>query len=225
MNVIGNMNYVSYEGLEQFNDYKDPKNPKLKFNSGKDARIHAFAPGNEYGKFLGCTRLSAMIIGNNIFVHAGIIPEFLERANIKGRNNIKSINSGVRQWLLGKINKNDVSKIVDSFKNSMFWTRVLGSIPPGVNNEDPECSKYLEPVLKLLRVGHMIVGHTPQFYANKDGVNASCGDALWRVDNGSSKAFDKFDMGVESEGKKMLNRRIQILEILNDNTFNVLKME
>ena len=223
MNVIGNMNYVSYAGLEEFEDYKDPKNPSKVFKSGLCARKHAFATGNEYGKFLGCTRVSAMIIGSNLFVHAGILPDFAYQQQLHDRSDIIRLNKSVRTWLLGKINKSHVDKIVGSFEDSMFWTRILGSIPPNINNEDPDCERYLEPVLQIFNIGHMIVGHTPQFYANEKGVNGTCDDRLWRVDNGVSGAFDKFDVSVSSEGVKMENRKIQVLEIINDNTFNIIK--
>lgn len=225
MNVIGNMNYVSYAGLDEFEDYKDPKDPTKKFKSGIEARKHAFAVGNEYGNFLGCTRSSAIIIGSNIFVHAGILPEFTYKLQLKDRTDISKLNRAVRTWLLGKISKTHVEKIVGSFKDSMFWTRILGSIPPHMNNEDPTCEKYLEPVLNLFNVGHMIVGHTPQFYANEEGINATCEGKLWRVDNGVSGAFDKFDSTVSSEGEKMTmeQRQIQVLEIINDKQFMILK--
>ena len=125
----------------------------IRFASGEDARKHAFAPGNELGKFLACTRLSSIIIGSCVFVHAGILKKTMNEIGVKGPNGLYDINRSVRMWLLGKISKDNVSQIVGSFKKSMFWTRVLGSIPAGVNNKDPNCEKYLKPALKLLKVG------------------------------------------------------------------------
>ena len=225
MNVVGNMNYVSYAGLDEFDDYKDPTDPSKTFKSGIEARRHAFAVGNEYGKFLGCTRTSAMIIGSNIFVHAGILPEFTHKLQLNNQDDIIKLNRAVRTWLVGKINKSHVEKIVGSFKDSMFWTRILGSIPPHINNEDPACERYLEPVLKMFNAGQMIVGHTPQFYANEEGINETCEGKLWRVDNGVSGAFDKFDAtsSASDDGAKMEQRQIQVLEIIKDKEFNILK--
>lgn len=224
MNVMGNMNYVSYKGLKQFSNYVDPENPNIKFASGEEARKYAFRPGNEYGKMLGCTRLSSVIIGSNLFVHAGIIPEFVNVAEITEKKDILKINKAVREWLVRKINVDNINNIVKSTKESMFWTRILGSIPPGMNNNHPTCQQHLEPVLKLFNVGHMIVGHTPQFYENKMGINSTCDKKLWRVDNGVSGAFDKFDHIMhESEGdERMKTRIVQVLEILNDNEFNII---
>jgi hypothetical protein len=231
LNVDGIMNYVSYKGLVEFNDYKDPKNPNGNFSSGLRARKHAFAAGNELGTFLGCTRLSSVVIGSNIFVHAGLVPEFLQKAGVKTQEDIIKINDKVRRWLVGKISRGSVDHIVGSYKHTMFWARILGAIPPNITykgNDDGEyiskCKKYLEPALSILNVGNMIVGHTPQFYAHKNidiGINSTCNNQIHRVDQGTSGAFDKFDE--TPDGETAENRKIQVLEILNDETFNILK--
>lgn len=219
MNVQGNLNYVSYEGLQQFKDYKDPKNPDKKFDSGKDARIHAFSRGREYAKFMACSRLSSVIIGNFIFVHAGIVPEFTKKLNIKGRDDLYKMNFMVRKWLLNLIDEKYVDKIVNSSSYSMFWDRILGGIPPNMNSRNDKCTDYLDPVLDLFKVGHMFVGHTPQpfQFENKDtdsecdGITATCNNKLWRVDNGASQAFDVYG------SKNDKGRTAQVLEITGDN--------
>lgn len=216
MNVMGNMNYVSYMGLEEFDGYVDPKDQNIKFQTGKEARIHAFKPGNELGSFLGCTRLSAIIIGANLFVHAGLLPEFASKIGLNSKEDLEKVNQSVRKWLVGKINNDNINQIVGSFKDSMFWTRVMGSIPPEANGE--ECEKFLKPVLQTLNISSMIVGHTPQFYMNNQGINQACDNGIWRIDNGVSGAFDKFDSNTGT------NRTVQVLEILNDNQFNILKI-
>lgn len=224
MNVLGNMNYVSYKGLEQFKDYKDPKNPDLKFSSGKEARKHAFKVGNEYGTFLGCTRQSAIIIGSCLFAHAGMIPEFARDMDILSKNDFHKVNHLVRKWLLGLINEDYVDKIVGSSRDSFFWTRVLGNIPTNVSNKDPKCESYLKPVLKLFNIGHMIVGHTPQFHINHSGINGTCSGTLWRVDNGASMAFSEFDPLMKESNEVSKERKVQVLEILDDREFNVLRI-
>jgi len=97
-NALGRLEYVSAKGLIGFDSYSDPTNPNIKFNSGYDARKHAFAPGNEYGKFLGCTRTPAVIIGSNLFVHAGIVNELFKKIgddeiNVKKRKSNSNTNS------------------------------------------------------------------------------------------------------------------------------------
>src|SRR5205085_8743308 len=102
-----NMNYVSNNDLLKFEKYKDKNNPEKIFNSGKEARIHAFKPGNEYSKLLACTRLPAIIIGSFIFVHAGIIKEFIDKLKIKKRDDLYKLSYSIRRWLLGLITKDN----------------------------------------------------------------------------------------------------------------------
>jgi hypothetical protein len=231
MNVLGDMTYVSYLGLEEFESYIDPKYPNKKFESGLEARQHAFRAGNEYGTFLGCTRLASVIIGSNLFIHAGIIPEFIEELNsnvnfdlhISDKFDMEKLNLIIRKWLLKKINKKYVSEIISGSRISMFWNRILGNIPPGASMKHQDCSEYLKPVLKLLQIGNMIIGHTPQFTKDK-GMNGACDNTLWRVDAGSSNAFYKFDKSINSGSTNIdAHREPQVLEILNDVEFNVLQ--
>lgn len=222
MNVNGTMDYVSYKGLEEFNNYKDPLDPKRKFTSGKNARKYAFLPGKELGILLGCSRLSSVIIGSNLFVHAGMIDKLLDKLHIRKPKDLEDVNTLVRKWLLGLINKEYVSHIVDTDESSMFWTRILGGIPPNVSNDDPICGKYLDRVLKMFNIGSVIIGHTPQSFVFNKGINSTCGNKVQRVDNASSAAFDGYDDILKISGSINQNRTPQVLEILNDKTYNVL---
>lgn len=221
MNVDGNMNYVSYSDLLKFNKYKDKNNPDLIFNSGKEARIHAFKPGNEFSKLLACTRLPAIIIGSFIFVHAGIIKDFVDKLKIKKRNDLYKISYSLRRWLLGLINKDYVTNIVSGTNYSLFWDRILGSIPPNMNNNDPRCIKYLNEVLDLFNVDKMIIGHTPQFFSHHEGINKTCNDKLWRVDFGGSFSFNKFDHTFNRDGNIVDLRNAQVLVITNNNNIEI----
>jgi len=226
MNAEGQHYYVSYENIKEFDNYTDPKTGQY-IKEGDVARKHAFAPGNEHAVMLGCSRVASVIIGNNIFVHAGILPALLEDLNIKDKKHLENVNYLIRRWLLGKINKKYVDKIISSEKISMFWTRILGNIPPNVNNDDEKCVEYLDPVLETLGVGSIIIGHTPQSFVHSDTINGTCklskGDGgIWRVDNGSSVAFDNFDTNYKNTGSRSDSRKPQVLEILDDTKFNVL---
>ena len=71
----------------------------------------------------------------------------------------------------------------------------------------------------------MIVGHTPQALTkNESGINVTCREdkngvskGVWRVDVGSSLGFDNF----KNKKTKELSKP-QVLEILDDNKFNIL---
>lgn len=235
MNVMGNLNYVSYKGLTEFAEYVDANNPDKDFGlreglskleTGINARKHAFAPGNEWGKYLACTRLSFVIIGSFIFVHAGIVPKLTKSLHINHRRDFIKINQLVRSWLLGLIeNDENLDIIIKNSKISLFWDRILGSIPPNVNINYRECKSHLKPVLKLLELKGMVVGHTPQFFKNKDKANATCSNSLFRIDNGGSQAFSKFDNQLNNNGEISVLRGAQALEILNDGkTINLIKV-
>lgn len=227
MNVQGNMNYVSYEGLKQFEDEINPDTGN-KFESGMEARKYLFKRGNKYANLLACTRQTAVIIGSNLFVHAAIVPKLAKKYNVR------DINLMVRKWLLKQFSStkdvDGIGKLKDiliNYEVSPFWPRLLGSLPPDVKIEDDKCVKYLEDTLHLYRCNNIIIGHTPQFYSNKTGISSTCKGVnkhneknmgVWRIDTGSSKAFESFDSEVVSE-----TREPSVLEIIDDNKFNILK--
>jgi Calcineurin-like phosphoesterase len=227
LNATGYMQYVSHAGLKGFEDYTDPETGKG-FEDGMRARIHAFSPGNEYGRLLGCTRYPAVIVGSNIFVHAGIIDGLIDDLQLSDASDIEKINIKLRMWLLGLIDEECISHIIDNRDvNSMFWTRVLGRIDPGVPLDSEVCSSNLSKALKIFHMNDensktkMVIGHTPQSFMYSDDINSTCGNRIWRVDNGSSKAFDSFDLQFVNTNKRTLSRRTQYLTILNDNQYLV----
>lgn len=218
LNAIGEVQYVSFKGLK--NMLKKYKIEGIDFEDGIEARKHAFKPGNEYGKFLGCTRNATVIIGSNLFVHAGIVDTLVNELEFTGYIDVEQVNILIKKWLLGLVQTNKVSNLIRS-QDSMFWTRVLGSIPSGVPVDYPSCSDNISKVLKLFNVDKMIIGHTPQsFLFNKD-INGTCGDKIWRVDNGCSSAFDMFDENYKKYKQKHPNRRLQYLEIIDDTEYHV----
>lgn len=222
MNVNGNLTYVSYEGRQEFNNYIDPENPDLKFKSGEDARKHAFKPGNEIGTLLGCSRYPAVIIGTHLFVHAGIVNELIEQLTLNDKTDIETINIAIRMWLLEKLDKKFIKDIIDGSNISMFWTRLLGGIPPNVPFQDVRCVNQIGKVLKLFKVNSIIIGHTPQSFVYSESLNHTCDGKVWRVDNGSSKAFARFDNEYMNTGHATRNRRVQILEIYNDKEYFII---
>jgi Calcineurin-like phosphoesterase len=227
LNATGFMNYVSYEGLKGFENYQDPETGEV-FEDGMEGRIHAFAAGNQYAKMLGCTRYPAVIIGSNIFVHAGIIDGLINDMNIKDASDLEEINIKLRLWLLGLMEESCISQIIDNRDiNSMFWTRALGKIKPGVPLDSPECMDNLSHALKIFHMAdsggnvRMMIGHTPQSFLYSNDINATCGNRIWRVDNGSSKAFDSFDPNMSEHNEKINSRRPQYLLILKDSEYFV----
>jgi hypothetical protein len=135
---------------------------------------------------------------------------------------LEKVNIAIRRWLLGLLKSDDpnygyVEEIIKYSPYSMFWSRILGKIPYDTALSDPICSKNITNVLRLFKAGSIIIGHTPQsFLYNKD-INSTCSGKVWRVDNGSSHAFDIFD----ANDRYKSNRRPQYLEIIDDKQFFV----
>ncbi len=246
MNVLGDLNYVSHEGLK-FNNYKidsekinyNQKNIKEsglenEIENGKYARRLLFSPGNKYANLLGCTRLSSVIIGTHLFIHAGLIDPFLRKLNIKETSDMETINRAISRWLLGLLDRKYIEKLISNIdSNSMFWTRKLGFLPPNLPERHYDCIHSLSEVLKVLHLKGMVIGHTPTSFKFSSGINRTCGN-IWRVDNGSSKAFHNFDPSYDPKTGEVDEARVpQVLEILDDldkeisdptkYTYNILK--
>jgi hypothetical protein len=215
MNVEGNFSYTSKKNIDVFKNYVDPYT-KQKFKSPYEARTHAFARGNEYARFLGCTRQSILLIGDFLFVHAGLNPEFLQ--NFQGRDKLQELNNLVQKWLLNQldnsiIDEKTMNKIISDSTYSPFWNRVLGNLKPTRDHllyeNSKECQDALKPIIDSYQIKGMIIGHTPQM---EDGINAICNNIVFRTDFGGSKAFDRPDIE---------KREPQVLEIkkLSDGSY------
>lgn len=206
------LRYVSYDNIVSFSS-KDANN---KFISGLENRKKDFTPGNKLANFLACTRLMALVIGSNLFVHAGIVEEISKKYSIEDLNMILSL------YLFNELdNQEYITDIFERPNISPLWTRVFGLANKNMNKE--KCAKLMDPLLKSYNVGKIYVGHTPQVL---DGISGMCpGDdnnnRINLVDYGGSKAFDLFD----SKGdKKSESRKAQVLEILDDGEkINILK--
>lgn len=217
MNSEGKFAYVSHKNYHNFNFQDDNGN----IYNGSSGRKNAFKPGGPVSKMLACTRNSVIIVGSTMFVHAGVLPVLAEKMdylNIDNETKLKYLNSIVRKWLLHKFSdKDSLEKILigNSEGTSPFWTRIFGNIPTNTDMKSTDCSTSIKKTIEVFKIGRMVVGHTPQMFTNKDGINGTCyesdGNKLYRVDGGFSRAFKVFgDHNV-----------IQVLEIIDDNKFTV----
>lgn len=219
MNSQAKFPYVSYENYYNFS-YED--NGIEYF--GPKGRKNAFKPGGPLAKMLACNRLSVLVIGSTMFVHAGVLPVLakrLENLNFDAETKLKYLNAIVRKWLLHKLEEETDIKnkilFIDNDKLSPFWTRIYGSIPENINLNTNECFNSVKKTMEVFKIGHIVVGHTPQLFTNKNGINGTCyeknGDnKLFRVDGGFSRAFKIFDN----------QNLVQVLEIIDDNIFNII---
>lgn len=216
LNILGDTTYVSKSNLEIFHQTYPT------FTTGSEARRFVFTPGNDISVMLGCSRLPAVIIGTHLFVHAGIIDALITELGIRRNSDLETINMALKLWLLGILREEYITELIKFTGTSMFWTRILGDIPPGVKLTDPRCADHITHALKIFRVGNIVIGHTPQSFIKNLDINQTCSGRVWRVDNGSSRAFDKFDQTLQKTGEAGINRRPQILEIVNDKHYFII---
>jgi hypothetical protein len=157
MTIEGDVKYTSYANINQFKKYKDPFTNKTHNNSALENRKIAFSNGNEYANLIGCTRQSVLIIGDFLFIHAGISQYFLE--NFRGRDQLHRLNKLVKNWILKKLDELHKLGMEDSTLNNLlhdsttspFWMRVLGQLPSHLPYDDPQCKELLEPIIEAYK--------------------------------------------------------------------------
>lgn len=187
MNVMGDFRYVSRMNLMEFS--KDGS-----VEDGIEKRKIEFAPGNKIANFLACTRKMALVIGKNLFIHAGIVPEIAKKYKVDDMNRIIAL------FLFDKLeNSNKYSDLMINSKKSPLWTRLLGNLNKNVNENEIKniCNEIFDSgVLNNLlgtnknqKIERIFVGHTPQIFK---GINTMCNDRIYYVDVGLSSAFDQF---------------------------------
>lgn len=210
MNVNGDMRYVSPANFNEFKDYK--KHDGTIIPAGIEARKYMFAPGNPIADFLGCTRQLSLIIGSNLFVHAGILPEIAKKYEIQDMNQIISL------YLWDKLkNPLQYDDLLKASDYSPLWNRQFGS----VNIPTETCNLYMNTLKTRYKVGKIFIGHTPQL---KSGISSTCQERIWLADYGASAAFNTFDNNFIFNNKRSKLREAQVLEILNDGEqINILK--
>lgn len=232
MNSTGRMEYVSYKNYMEFE--KKPENQEFLLNmpedkKDKEAREWAFKPGNPIAEFVACTRKLALIIGDNLFVHAGIVPEIAKKyPDIGDLNKLLSLylwdkleNPELYQDIFGpdvvkgQTIINSANRKHDFFKISPLWNRKYGNLKDNKRN-----CQMLNPVKEIYQVNKMYVGHTPQIYK---GINSICNGQLWYTDVGVSKAFDIADNSCRNNGKRSQVREAQVLEIRLNREPRILK--
>lgn len=220
MNAQGKFYYVSYDNYFNFNYFSADG----KLYEGPGGRRDAFNIGGPLSTMMACKRQSVLVIGSTMFIHAGVLPVLakrLEHLNIDDKSKLKYLNTIVRKWLLKKFLSSEDSAVMNIVLTnqdiSPFWTRVYGVLPNNMSLTEKQCSDSVKKIMEVLKIGHIVVGHTPQLFTNRNGINGTCyevdGDnKLYRIDGGFSKAFDVFN-------NKNL---VQILEILDDKKFKII---
>jgi len=207
-------------------DNENSFNSIFNFDNDKtNLRKWAFKPGNPISDFLACTRQMAIIIGSNLFVHAGVLPQIAEKYSVTNLNQLMCL------YLWNKLESpTTYNEIFLSSDISPLWNRVFGKIgmnqysksnlnqPIEIADASLLCSKLLNPLKEIYKIDKIYVGHTPLM---DHGISSVCDGKVWLTDFGASKAFDKFDTSAPHRSEI---RKAQVLEILKDGEIiNILK--
>lgn len=148
------------------------------------ARARALAPGGPLAAELATRAQVAVIVGDSVFVHAGLQPAHFSGPNgkppsepVKALAALRSLNARTREYLLGRAPPPNELRT----GSGPVWMRDYSR--HALRASSAEC-RMLADTLKLVRAKRMVVGHTPQA-----GINSACAGRVWRVDTGMSAAY------------------------------------
>ena len=239
LNVLGNLRYVSYKGLNEFNTNLTIQTDNLMEGRAKAFEINSselyYKSKSNIANFMACSRVSSIVVDKYLFVHAGILEKLInyttKEKNISKSQSIGMINNTIRNWLLNLDTIEDkeyINKLLGGKNFSPFWPRIFGNLPSDLDNTNKLCTNHVNPILKHLDLKGIVVGHTPQL---KMGINSTCSSSVWRIDVAGSQAFDKImetDLEIDKSKIKSI-RQPQVLEIILGSdqikdTFNIIKM-
>jgi hypothetical protein len=165
MNVDLDFRYVTEEGLRDFDGLAvvDPNDALvMSLPPESRARAAAFRPGGPWARMLA-ERNVAVIVGENLFVHGGILPEHVAYG-------LESMNAEMRAWLRGETPRPEWSR----GGTSPIWSRHFSD---GIDSTE---ASMLAEVLDGLHVKRMVVGHTIQ----DDGIMSFRDGRVWCIDVG-----------------------------------------
>jgi len=181
MNVELDLRYVTPGGFEDFQDavtITDIDSVLAEYEEGQRARVSAFRPGGDYAKVLA-RRNTVVIIGENVFVHGGVLPEHVDYG-------LQRLNAELRAWMKGEGPVPDWTQE----KNSVVWMRHYS------DEVDDEDCKLLAEVLDRLGAKRMIVGHTVQ----EETITPHCEGKVWCIDAGMATYYGGEIRILEIEG-------------------------
>lgn len=167
------------------------------------ARWAAMEPGGLMAKHFLSKFKIAVQVGETLLVHAGMVPEHLDRFG-----GITGMNEATRHWILKQaprvgrtslfIPPNDPEGRLRSYLSSMpdffmegddnphspIWMRDY-SLPPDEIPHNPEAGIMLDEVLRRVNASRIVIGHTPQ-----SCINAALNGKAWRIDVGMSRGMN-----------------------------------
>jgi hypothetical protein len=170
MNAYLDQRYVTEEGFRDFEHLVtvDPADSLvMAMPPERRARSAAFRPGGPWALRLA-EQNTAVIIGDNLFVHGGILPQHVDMG-------LEEMNGAIRAWLRDEAPRPDWIR----GDESPVWSRHFSD---GVDAEERE---MLTDVLGRLGVRRMIVGHSVQ----EGGITAFSDARVGCIDVGMAQHY------------------------------------
>jgi hypothetical protein len=173
MNVLLDFRYVTPGGMRDFDGVADATRSDAKLAGLPEdarARAAAFLPGGPYAKILAERHIAA-IVGDTVFVHAGILPSAVD--------DLVATDAGLRSLLAGERNVGSATAMERAMELAMdpagpLWARDFAA------DDDPSMCAQLGDSLARLGCKRMVIGHTVQ----EDGITSACEGRVWRIDVG-----------------------------------------
>lgn len=165
MNSLLDLRYVTEGGFADFADvasHLHGDSALAAWPAEQRGRVMAFTPGGEYALLLA-KRNTIVMVGENVFVHGGVLPHHAEYG-------IENINGEIRTWLRGEGEQPQWVRGSDT----PIWTRLYSQ------NPDDEACATVAQALEILGARRMIVGHT----VHRQGVTSHCDGRIWAIDVG-----------------------------------------
>lgn len=184
MNARLDLRYVTDGGFADFEDAVQvgPLDSLLLAHpENQRARVAAFRPGGPYAQMLA-RRNTILMIGDNLFVHGGVLPHHLDLG-------LEQLNRQIQLWLAGE---GPTPEGIHS-RTSCTWTRIYS------DNPDDESCRKLAVVLDRLGAARMIVGHTVQ----EKGIATNCEERVWCIDAGLAEYYGSATAVLEIVGQRV----------------------
>ncbi len=185
MNSQGDMRYVTENAYKSFVDpIINIKSELLKnIPIEKRYRYAQFLSGGNYAKKLS-ERNTILVLGENVFVHGGLLPKHIKYG-------IDKINKEVKDWLSS--DKITDAPLMVREEDSVVWNRQFAD-----EKKESDC-QILEKTLSMIPAKRMIIGHT----VHAEGITSDCNNSVWRIDTGISKYYQGKIQVLEIKGEKI----------------------
>jgi len=172
MAVQGNFRYLTEANCAAYRDYPllDTDQAPLAELSDPDCRMRgaALLPGGPVARLLA-TFPAALVLGDLVFVHGGILSAHLEQP-------LSAHNAEIAAWARGEL------AAPHAAVHDMLWDRTYSDNKVAALSD--EVCDELQAVLDSIGARTMVVAHS-----RFEHINAACHGAVWRIDTGLAAYF------------------------------------